>query len=53
MKKYIIMIWRYSIVQNDTILEKIIIETEDIYHTIGEIYCKSLSKIENIRYFEV
>lgn len=53
LKKYKVFITRYNIIKNDyEIIEKII-ETSDIYHEIGYIYCTTFEEIKSIRYFEI
>lgn len=50
MKQYKLFIKIYDISKNDyTILEKIV-ETNDIYHEIGYIYCTTLEDIKRIDY---
>lgn len=53
MKKYKLFIKRYNIIKNDYITEERIVETYDIYHTIGYIYCTSLEQIKRIDYIEL
>lgn len=53
MKTYILFIRRYEITINDYIVEKRIVKTDDIYHTIGYIYCTSLVGIKRIDYKEI
>lgn len=48
MKKYKLFINRYSFIENGYIVEERIVYTDDIYHTIGYIYCTSLERIKRI-----
>ena len=53
MKKYKLYIRKYNIMLNDyTTIEKVV-ETDDIYHEIGYIYCTSIEHIKRIDYFEI
>lgn len=51
--KYKLFILKYSILKNDYIVEECIVETKDIYHTIGEIYCKTIEDIKRIDYVKI
>ncbi len=51
MKKYKLWIKKYNFIKNDNEIIEKIIETNDIYHEIGYIYCNSLEKIERIDYY--
>ena len=53
MKVYKIYVTKYDITLNDYTTFKIIVETEDIFHEIGKIYCTSEEKIKDIRYEEI
>lgn len=53
MKKYKLFIRRYDIIKNDYIVEERIVDTNDIYHTIGYIYCNSIEHIKRIDYIEL
>lgn len=48
--KYKLLIRKYNIIKNDYVVEEKIIETSDIYHEIGLIYCKTMEAIERIDY---
>ena len=53
MKKYKLFIRKYNFIKNDyEVIEKII-ETKDIYHEIGYIYCTTLEEIKRIDYIEI
>ncbi len=52
-KKYKLFIRKYNIMVNDYVVEERIVETYDIYHTIGYIYCTTFEHIKRIDYFEV
>lgn len=53
MSEWKLFIRKYSIVKNDYIVEERIVRTNDIYHTIGEIYCTTLEDIKRIDYYEI
>lgn len=53
MKKYKLFIRKYNFLMNDYILEQKEIETNDIYHEIGKIYCETLEHIRRIDYKEI
>lgn len=53
MKKYKLFIKKYDITKNDYVIIEKIIKTDDIYHEIGKIYCKTLESIERIGYMEL
>lgn len=53
MKKYKLLIRRYSLVRDKYITEERIIRTNDIYHEIGFIYCHSIVRIKRIYYYEI
>lgn len=53
MKKYKIFVTLYKLELNDYVVDTIILNTDDIYHEIGRIYCTSLTKIKDISYFEI
>lgn len=53
MKKYKLLIRKYSLLRNCYVVYVEIIETNDIYHEIGKIYCNTLADIRRIDYFEV
>ena len=52
-KKFKVFINYFDLKINDYIIEEIIIETNDIYHEIGSIYCTSLFYVVGIQYFEI
>jgi hypothetical protein len=52
MKRYNIYYRKYNIIANDYIPYIKVVHTDDIYHEIGKMICKSMEKIENIRYTE-
>lgn len=51
--KYKLFIRKYSILKNDYIVEEYTVETKDIYHTIGEIYCRTIEDIKRIDYVKI
>lgn len=53
MKKYKIFVTSYNIELNDYVVDVFVLNTDDIYHEIGRIYCTSLTKIKDISYFEI
>lgn len=53
MKTYKLFIRKYNLFANDYIVYEQIVKTNDIYHTIGYIYCTSLEHIKRIDYFEI
>jgi len=53
MKTYKLFIRKYDILINDYIVEVRIVNTTDIYHTIGYIYCTTIVDIKRIDYFEI
>lgn len=48
MKKYILYVKKYNILINDYEMVAYIAETEDILHTMGEIYFRTLEAIKRI-----
>ncbi|WP_299995917.1 hypothetical protein [uncultured Clostridium sp.] len=53
MEKYKLFIRKYNMMKNnDEVIEKIV-ETNDIYHEIGYIYCNSLEEIKRIDYKKI
>ena len=50
MKKYKLFIKKYNFIKNDYEVVEKIIETKDIYHEIGYIYCTTLEEIKRIDY---
>lgn len=52
MKRYNIYYQQYNIIVNDYISYIRVVETNDVYHIIGEMICNSLEAIKNIRYTE-
>ena len=53
LKKYKLFIRRYNLLADDYILEEKVVETDDIYHEIGYIYCTSIEAIKRIDYYEI
>lgn len=53
MKIYKLFIRKYNIIKNDYETIEQIIETNDIYHEIGKIYCTTLDHIKRIDYYEI
>ena len=53
MKKYKIFVNAFDFSVGDYVIQTIFIETDDIYHEVGLIYCKSLERIKDISYFEI
>lgn len=53
MKLYKLFIREYDITTNDYKTREEIIETNDIYHEIGMLYCQSSVKIKRIDYIEI
>lgn len=49
-KKYKLFIRKYNIMKNDYEVVKKIVLTDDIYHTIGYIYCTTFEDIKRIDY---
>lgn len=53
MRTYKLFIRKYNLFKNDyEVIEKIV-ETNDIYHEIGYIYCTTLEEIKRIDYAEI
>lgn len=52
-KKYKLFIRKYNIFANDYLVEESIIETNDLYHEIGKIYCTTIEEIKIIDYKEI
>lgn len=50
MEKYRLYIRQYDITTNDYKVREEIVETNDIYHTIGKMYCSSITEIKRIDY---
>ena len=53
MKTYKLYIRHYDFVSNDYITSIQYVKTNDIYHIIGKIYCKSKVEIKRIGYEEI
>lgn len=53
MKQYKLFINKYNFFKNDYEVIEEIIETNDIYHEIGYIYCTTLEDIKRIDYYEI
>lgn len=51
--KYKLFINQYNITKNDYKVREEIVETNDIYHEIGKIYCTSLCDIKRIDYMKI
>lgn len=52
-KTYKLFIRKYNIFAKDYIVEERIVNTHDIYHTIGKIYCTTIEEIKRIDYVEL
>lgn len=48
MKKYFLYVWKYNIMKNDYVLYIYFVKTEDIFHTMGEMFFRSLKHIKRI-----
>ncbi len=53
MDKYKLFIRKFSIFANDYVVVTKIVETNDIYHEIGKIYCQSIEEIKRIDYTKI
>lgn len=53
MSKYKLFIRKYNIFKNDYEVVEEIVETNDIYHEIGYIYCNTLEEIKRIDYMKL
>lgn len=53
MEKYKLFIRKYNMMKNDYETIEQVVETNDIYHEIGYIYCNSLEKIKRIDYCKI
>lgn len=53
MKKYKLWIRKYNLLKNDYEVVERIVETNDIYHEIGYIYCTTIEEIKRIDYQEI
>lgn len=53
MKKYKLFICQYNIMVNDYVTYEKIVETNDIYHEIGYLYCNEIAHIKRIDYMEL
>jgi len=53
MKKYKLMYHQYNIFSNNYEYKEKIIETDDIYHEIGKLYCTELCDIKRVNYKEI
>lgn len=53
MKTYKLFITEYSVFIRGYRVRELVIETNDIYHEIGKIYCNSFVEIKRISYKEV
>lgn len=51
--KYKLFIRQYDITTNDYKVREEEVETNDIYHTIGKIYCTSITEIKRIDYMKI
>ena len=52
MKKYLLYVRKYSIMINDYKMYVYICETNDVLHTIGEMYYRSLEAIKRITFVD-
>ena len=52
MKRYNIYYTKYNFFVHDYVPYIKVVETDDIYHEVGKLICKSIEKIDNIRYIE-
>lgn len=52
-KKYKLFIRKYNILKNDYEVVEEVVYTNDIYHTIGYIYCTTLEDIKRIDYMRL
>lgn len=50
MARYNIYYLKYNIIANDYTPYIKVVDTDDIYHEVGKMICKSLEKIDHIRY---
>ena len=50
MKKYFLYVWKYNNMKNDYDLYVYFVETEDIFHTMGEMFFCSFEHIQNINF---
>lgn len=48
MKKYFLYVRKYSIVKNDYVLCVYLVETKDIFHTMGEMIFRTFEHIKRI-----
>ena len=53
MSKYKLWIRKYNILKNDYEVVEKIVETNDIYHEIGYIYCNTIEAIKRIDYHKL
>lgn len=53
MKTYKLFIRQYNIMKNDYVTYEKIVNTNDIYHEIGYLYCTELQHIKRIDYIEL
>ncbi len=51
-KVYLFYVRKYSIIENDYLLFVLRCETEDVFHTMGEMYYRTFEKIERITFFD-
>ena len=51
-KEWLLYVREYSVLKNEYVLNIYIVETEDIFHTIGEFYSRSLCSVKRIDYVE-
>ena len=52
MKKYFLYVRQYSILKNDYDLYVYLVESEDIFHTMGEMLFRSFEHIKRINFIE-
>lgn len=50
--KYIIFYRKYSVFGNAYASYICVVDTDDIYHEVGKLYCKSIEHIDSVRYCE-
>lgn len=53
MKLYKLLIRKYNMIKNEYETVEQIIETNDIYHEVGKIYCTTVEHIKRIDYYEI
>lgn len=48
MQKYLLYVREYSFIQNDYVLNIYKVETDDIFHTVGEFIYRSFNQVKRI-----